>query len=621
MHGRRQSTRARAGGGRLGLRLSALLLAGAAALLSSAPSAAADAQPFGTLTCTPREGVRFCEGSVATRVKTFDGVPLDVNVTLPDEGESDLPLVVLLHGWGGEKVGFDESRPWAERGYAVLTYTARGFGDSCGSPSSRAADPQGCAKGWIHLADVRYEVHDTQHLAGLLADQGIADPQAIGVSGVSYGGGQTLALATLGDRMMTTDGQLVPWQSPGGLPMRIAAAAPIVPWSDMIHALIPNGGTLDFELTSRTDDLEPVGVKKESYVDGLFASGETNGYIAPPGVDPAADLTTWFTRLSAGEPYGGDPLVSSALDEITTYHSPYYLYLDHPQRPAPLLISNGFTDDLFPVNEALRYANRVAADDPGATIAQLHFDYGHPRGQNKPADIERLRNAVDDFFDRYVKGEAAATPLTGVEVLTQTCPSSQPSGGPYRAPTWSELSAGEVRFSSARSQSVTSAGGDPNVARAIDPVAGGGACATTPSADETGTANYRLPSAKKGGYTLIGSPTVQADLDVTGPAAAENSQVAARLWDVAPNGSQTLVARGTYRPSGDGQVVFQLNANAWRFEDGHVPKLQLLGRDAPFYRPSTPLPFSIGVSDLRLTLPTHEGAGAAGGAVKKPRTG
>ncbi len=233
-------------------------------------------------------------------------------------------------------MGFGESKPWAERGYAVLTYTARGFRESCGSASSRAADPEGCAKGWIRLADARYEVRDTQYLASLLADQGIADPQRIGATGASYGGGQSLALATLVDRVMLPDGTLVPWKSPGGLDMRIAATAPIVPWSDLVYSLTPNGSTLDYVLTGRNDSLAPVGVKKESYVDGLFASGETNGYYAPPGLDPDADLRTWFARLSAGEPYDGDPLVMDALDELATHHSPYQLYLDHKRQPAPL---------------------------------------------------------------------------------------------------------------------------------------------------------------------------------------------------------------------------------------------------------------------------------------------
>jgi hypothetical protein len=72
------------------------------------------------------------------------------------------------------------------RGAHIL---GRGFGDSCGSVASRAADPGGCAKGWVHLDDVRFEARDIQQLAWVLADEGIVDPQRIGVTGISYGGG------------------------------------------------------------------------------------------------------------------------------------------------------------------------------------------------------------------------------------------------------------------------------------------------------------------------------------------------------------------------------------------------------------------------------------------------
>ena len=141
---------------------------------------------------------------------------------------------------------------------------------------------------------------------------------------------------------------------------------------------------------------------------------------------------------------------------------------------------------------------------------------------------------------------------------------------------------GEVRLQSAPAQTVVSAAGDPTVSAAIDPIAGQGACATTSAADEPGTANYRLPAATGDGYTLLGSPTVIATLKVSGtfPALAE------RLWDVGPDGRQTLVARGLYRPSGDGRVVFQLHPGAWHFAAGHVPKLQLLARDTPYSRAS-----------------------------------
>ena len=45
-----------------------------------------------------------------------------------------------------------------------------------------------------------------------------------------------------------------------------------------------------------------------------------------------------------------DPLTANIVDELTRNHSAFYLRMD--REPAPTLISNGFTDDLFPVDEA-----------------------------------------------------------------------------------------------------------------------------------------------------------------------------------------------------------------------------------------------------------------------------
>ena len=104
---------------------------------------------------SPARPPRACasaKGSIANRVPTFDGVPIDANVTLPATRSRNLPLVIQLHGWAGSKSGLGSSKEWAEDGYAVLNYSARGFGDSCGSLASRTADPSGCARGWVHLA-------------------------------------------------------------------------------------------------------------------------------------------------------------------------------------------------------------------------------------------------------------------------------------------------------------------------------------------------------------------------------------------------------------------------------------------------------------------------------------
>src|SRR5262249_17888739 len=136
-------------------------------------------------------------------------------------------------------------------------------------------------------------------------------------------------------------------------------------------------------------------------------------------------------------------------------------------------------------------------------------------------------------------------------------------------------------------------------------------CMTTPSGDEPGTANFRLPVVTGHGYTLLGSPTVIADLKLRGT----YPELAARLWDVAPNGTQILIARALYRPPGWRRVVFQLHANGWHFAAGHVVKLQLLGRDPPYARPSNAT-FTISVSHLDVRLPVHERPGR--GQVHRP---
>ena len=124
----------------------------------------------------------------------------------------------------------------------------------------------------------------------------------IAVTGSSYGGGQSMMLAALRDRVMMPDGTLVPWTSPGGTPMQIAAAAPLIPWSDLAYALTPNGRNLDYL------DFNPYGkrggVMKQSYVNLLYTLGLATASIphrepipmptfrAGTHVLPPASLTT-----------------------------------------------------------------------------------------------------------------------------------------------------------------------------------------------------------------------------------------------------------------------------------------------------------------------------------------
>ncbi len=560
-------------------------------------------------------GVRVCTGTAATLVESWDGVPLDVDLYLPpDDGKPD-PLIVGLHGFGLTKLGAflenDDDNPgtqalaYARQGYAVMAYSARGIGFSCGLAVVRELYP-GCDRGWDHLADARYEVRDTQHLAGLLVDEGLVEPRRIGVTGASYGGGQSLMLATLRDHVMLPSGRLVPWTSPEGVPMRIAAAAPRIGWSDLAYALVPTGRTLDYRTRNRYG--RSPGIVKYSYLTGLYTVALT-GYLAPPGEDPDADIQTWKAELERGEPYGVDGPIGHALRQLTRYHSAYYMLARRPRSwkpPAPIVSYNSWTDDIMPPQEALRYSALLRERFPKARMGTiLTAEFGHNRGSLTVAP-QLANDARDALFARYLMGDPDARPLRGALTQTQGC--GVPVQGPFQTGTWHAQHPGEVRLRTSTPQTFTSAGGSAATSILTDPFAGG-ECPRTGAARDPGAATYDARPATGDGFTLMGSPTVVARLRIEGAF----PQLVARLWDVAPDGSQTMVQHSPYRPR-RGRQVFQLQPSGWHFEPGHFARLELLGRDFPYAQPSTGT-FSIAARRLRLELPVRERPD--GGQVKR----
>ena len=531
-------------------------------------------------------------------------MPLDVDVTLPAEGTGPFPTIVMMHGWGGSKADFESSTPqgngnttfdynnvfYAQHGFAVLNYSARGWGRSCGTPESREGTP-GCEKGWVHLADQRYEDRDSQYLLGLLADARITKPKVIGVTGISYGGGQSIELAYLKNRIRLTNGEFAPWTSAEGKAMEIAAAYPRWPWSDLVDALTPNGRFLDTEIAPSMQSREPLGVEIQSYVSGLFALGQASGFIAPAGADPEADLSKWFAATNAGEPASKED--EEIANKLYTYHQGYGL----TGVPAPLLIQNGWTDDLFPPKEALRIYNAALALKGKVTL-QLG-DLGHSRGSNKENTDHAFQEQGASFFAAGLEHVGTAPASGAVTAYTQTCPMGAPGGGPFTATSWPKLHEHAVTFGSAQAQIFTSAGGNPTVASEFDPIAGtSDACKTVTAETEPNTANYTMTSS---GFTLLGLPTVTATIKTIGPF----GEIAARLWDVLPSGEQRLITRGVYRllDNQSGTIKFQLHGNGYQFAAGDTVKLQLLGRDAPYYRASNGT-FSVEVSNLAVSLPT-----------------
>ncbi|MEA2470762.1 MAG: hypothetical protein QOE38_1761 [Thermoleophilaceae bacterium] len=574
--------------------------AGAAAALALLPAAAqADVAPFGHA-CTPANGVRFCPTpDLASRPLSFDGTPIDVDVTLPAAGDGPFPTILLLHGLGGTKTSVENANSaeksytnwfFAKQGYAVIAPTARGFGGSCGNASK---DAPACSQGWTRLGDMRYEVRDVQTLVGQLVDEGIVKPDAIGSTGISYGGGFTTMLAFLKNRVRLPNGDYAPWTSPNGVPISLAAAWPRWMWSNGEGIFVRNGRAP----WSRT----PTGVSAQSYADVIFAVALGAANTAPTGGDLSTDIALWKRQLDAGI---FDSSAEQTLDNAFNFHGVAGV-TRATGGPSPLLMQSGWTDALFPVGQALGAYDAVRSADPTAPVALQLSDSGHGPGVNHPTDVAAFDAQGLAFFDAWLKGGAAgAKPAPGsVTAYTMVCPASRPAGGgPFRASSFKGLARGSLRLAAGtRKLKITSKGASASLAAKVVGAAAPGALCNRVKPDPKSKA---LISGVSRGATLIGRPVV------TGRAAVKGryGQIDARVWDLDPKaGKQRLITRGVYRlKDGEhGRFTFTLDGNGWDFARGHRIVVELLGRDAPTYGAS-PAPWSATLTDVRVKLPVHE---------------
>ncbi|HEX2086736.1 MAG TPA: CocE/NonD family hydrolase [Solirubrobacteraceae bacterium] len=565
------------------------LLAAATVVAALAPAAAhAEPRPFDHR-CVPRDGVRWCPtDALERRVPSFDGTPIDVDVTLPPSGDGPFPTLLLLHGLGGTKTSFlsptegnagYDAPSFARAGYAVVTPTARGFGNSCGNLRSRTDD---CRNGFTRLADMRYEVRDLQTLLGILVDQGITQPDRIGTTGVSYGGGMSLMLGFLKDRIRLPDGRYAPWTSPNGTPLSIAAAWPRWLWSNGESIFLRNGRTP----WSRT----PNGVITKAYADAIFLVG-MSGFVAPPGGPISTDITRWKAQLDRGV---FTPDVQPTLDTAYVFHGVAAVR----GRPSPLLLQSGWTDALFPVGQSLAVYDAIRRRYPGAPVGLQLGDLGHSPGANHPRDTAAFNEQGLAFFDGLLKSGPRRR-LPRVTAYTMTCPRSAPSGGgPFRAEEYEDLARGALRFGSRGRLRIDSRGRSEGLAEELNPLTGHHCQQHAPDRSNPATFLARSP-----GVTLIGRPVLSGRVR----AAGANGQIIARLWDRAPFGGQRLITRGAYRlvTNQRGRFRFALDGNGWRFARGHRIVVELLGRDEPTYKAS-PNAWRATLSDVRVALPVRE---------------
>ncbi|HMC71176.1 MAG TPA: CocE/NonD family hydrolase, partial [Mycobacteriales bacterium] len=466
-----------------------------------------------------------------------DGAGLDIDLTLPAKGSGPYPTVLMMHGWSNDKHEWESTSKdgdggdkyhwnnvwFAAQGYATLTYTARGFEQSCG-----LTDPDAnCVKTGVHLADRRWETKDSQTLLGDLVDAGVSDPSRLAASGGSYGGGQTWLLATS-----------MPWKSEKGTTLQLAAAVPHYPWTDLLYSLAPNGRENDDPYHPGDEQAHgsPYGIEKFSYVSGLFLTGRTSAqgrYNPPDGVasDPASQLDAEFARTSAGEPYD-DPVVQTFVEDFKNksayYADDYFAAVKSGAvKAVPVFSIQGWTDPLFPAVETLQMYRKLKAFDPDYPVAMAFGDIGHSNAQNPHVQWRWLNDQGNQWLNTYF-GHGVGTPTTTVTALQTQCPASNTLSGVHSSTSWDTIRRGVVHASAPSARTTNSATPDP-AGTATDPITNGSGCLVTSSSpnDASTSWSWLVPPS---GFTQLGLPRLTVDYALAGA----DATLALRLWDVAP---------------------------------------------------------------------------------------
>jgi hypothetical protein len=575
-------------------------------------------------------------------VASWDGVPLQLSLTVPVGPACGLPLVSQNHGYGSNAstmlgttdAGHWDNVWWAEQGYATLGFTQRGFDQSCGPTGSSNGTPSGLptactADGrhyWMTLDDVRYSPRDLQWLIGRLVDAGVVSPSQIAVTGRSMGGGLSWEMAVLNDRTVCggywdpangpdpcggRNGGYINWTSPSGIPLHVAAAVPEWGWASLGGVLVPNGTASDGlngapPSSPYGEDAHPIGVPLPSWVNVLDNPSDT--FFAPPGSDPSNDWSSWFSDLksqvntqttTAASSLGS--AMSWLLFQADAEKSPasYYLGFDSD---VPILALQGLDDGLMtPVQAQLMY-QEAKAHDPAYPISVVWGDVGHAPATN-PSDVYNDFDQRATAFLAAAFGRGGSTASGNESAYLMRCGVNTGGGlTEATAGTLAALETGTWTVSSTQARTTTNlaAGSESSALGNVNQ----SSCPRTAVQQDANVASWTWPVTSAS--TLFGAPVITLKVRTTGV----DAQLDARLW-IEDGRTQTLISTGPYRLAGvslgltDTTVTYEVPMTAWSLRPGEVLKLEITGDDAPTYQADL-LPAITTIDSASLKLPTTD---------------
>ncbi|MFB7664557.1 alpha/beta fold hydrolase [Kitasatospora sp. NPDC056138] len=492
-------------------------------------------------------------------------------------GDSPRPAVLLAHGFGGSKNGErDRARQLARSGYAVLTWSARGFGASGGKIGLDAPDR---------------EIEDVKHLVDWLAKRpevqldAPGDPR-VGITGASYGGGAALLAAAYDPR--------------------IDAVASQITWWNLADALFPQGvrgsGAAD-------------GVFKKLWAGIFFTTGSAGdptsasarrpgGAAGPVGCGRFLDsLCAMYDRVATSGRADADAIATLERSSPSSVAS---------RIKVPTLVVQGQQDSLFPLDQGDAIARAVAAN--GAPVGVDWFAGGHDGGTEGST---RVDSRVTGWFDHYLRGakndtgpafrvtRTGGVDSTGFQTVLRGADADSYPGLSGTGSHSFELDG--------RTQEVANppGGAPPNISTlpgigALSQLASVG---TGLSLDFPGQSAAFESAPLDQSLHLTGAPGVSVHVRADRPDAV----LFAKLYDVGPDGSRTLPQQlvaplrvtGADAPGGR-TVEVALPAVDHTFESGHRLSLVLATTDLAYASPAEPATYQVSVAGP-LTVPTVAG--------------
>jgi len=549
-------------------------------------------------------------------------VTLDATIYLPERVPA--PAVLLAHGFGGSRQSVAaDAEDLAGRGYVVLTYSARGFGNS---------------GGLIHLDHPDFEVKDGQRMLDLLAarsevtQESDGDP-LVAVVGASYGGALALLLAGVDDR--------------------VDAIVAMYTWSDLPGSLFGQSGT------RRAADSDAIGVFKRRWTAWLLASTLVGAQSAADTV-PTSQLLRGPARGDVEQALCGKLAVelcrgyvrtattgqaSSGLVELLDQSSPDRVT---DRITAPTLLVQGQQDSLFPLAEASANAQAVAQ---AGGVAKLYWaagghDIGVSTEESRPIVAEFLAATVGTATTAPSAGALAAVPGLRTEVSGTNAAATDPGlrtrsarmapGVPVRDDTGqvlrSEAPLVRLPLTGEAQMILAPPGGSP---AAISSLPGVGALLGALGTLTSAGAQLGGGSGLNGSAALAALPgetaafqteplaepmtmTGASQVTVSVTASTDEAILFAAVLDVDPDGSVTLPAQlvspvrlSGLNPGEAAEVTISLPAVVRDIPAGHRLRLSLsttdqayaMPQDARVYRIELAGDRSLSVPQIRLSTP------------------